>query len=91
MVPGLPNLDAVRVLCDAVSKPFNIKVDIPMKLFTFTCLEEAGVSRTSLATSLYRVGIWAMIDVAKEVRDEGTFGFVNLLIPTPELPAFMKS
>jgi hypothetical protein len=32
-----------------------------------------------------------MIDAAKEVRDEGSFGFVYLSIPTPELSAFIKS
>jgi len=32
-----------------------------------------------------------MIDAAKEVRDEGTFGFVNSSIPTSELSVFLKS
>jgi hypothetical protein len=31
-----------------------------------------------------------MIDAAKEVRDEGTFGFVDTSSPTPELLAYMK-
>lgn len=90
MAPGLPDLDAVRAVCDAVSKPFNFMVGIPGKSFTFAGLEEAGVRRISLATSLYRAAISAMIDAAKEVRDEGTFGFVDTSIPTPELAAFMK-
>ena len=83
MAPGLPDLDAVRAVCDAVSTPFNFMVGIPGKSFTFAGLQEAGVRRISLATSLYRAAISAMIDAAKEVRDEGTFGFVDTSSPTP--------
>jgi len=36
------------------------------------------------------VAISAMIDTAKEVRDEGTFGFFDTLSPTPELLAYMN-
>jgi hypothetical protein len=39
MALDLPDLDEVRALCDAVSKPYNFMVDIPWKSFTFvgTC------------------------------------------------------
>jgi len=90
MAPGLPDLDAVGAVCDTDSTPFNLMVGIPGKLFTFAGLQEAGVRRISLATSLYRAAISAMIDAAKEVRDEGAFGFVDTSIPTPELSAYMK-
>lgn len=91
MAPGLPDLEAVRAVCDAVSAPFNFMVGIPGKSFTFAGLQEAGIRRINLATSLYRAAISAMIDAAKEVRDEGTCGFVDTSIPTPELSAYMKS
>ncbi len=38
MAPGLPNLEAVRAVCDAVSAPFNFMVGIPEKSFTFAGL-----------------------------------------------------
>jgi 2-methylisocitrate lyase-like PEP mutase family enzyme len=91
IAPGLPDLDAVRTLCEAVSKPFNFMVDLSGKSFAFVDLWEAGVRPASLATAVYRVAISAMIDAAKEVRDEGTFGFVNSSIPTSELSVFLKS
>jgi len=90
MATGLPDLDAVRAVSDAVSTLFNFMVELPGKSFTFAGLQEAGVRRISLATSLYRAAISAMIDAAKEVRDEGMFGFVDTSIPTPELSAYMK-
>jgi 2-methylisocitrate lyase-like PEP mutase family enzyme len=52
MARGLPNLAAVWAVCDAASKPFNFKADIAEKSFTFIGLEEVGVHRVSLATSL---------------------------------------
>lgn len=90
MAPGLPDLDSVRAVCDAVSKPFNFMVGIPGKSFNFADLEDAGVRRISLATSLYRAAISAMIDAAKEVQDKGSFGFVDSSIPTPELAAYFS-
>ncbi len=91
MAPGLPDLEAERAVCDTVSAPFNFMVGIPGKSFTFAGLQEAGIRRISLAKSLYRAAISAMIDAAKELRDEGRCGFVDTSIPTPELSAYMKS
>jgi 2-methylisocitrate lyase-like PEP mutase family enzyme len=38
IAPGLPDLDAVRTLCEAVSKPFNFMVDLSGKSFAFVDL-----------------------------------------------------
>ncbi len=46
--------------------------------------------RISLATALYRSAMSGFIDAAKEARDDGTFGFVETAVPTPELAAFMR-
>ena len=54
MAPGLPDLAAVRAVCAAVSKPVNFMAGIKGKSFTVAELDAAGVSRISLATSLYR-------------------------------------
>ncbi len=90
MAPGLPDLEAVRAVCDALKEPFNFMVGIPGKFFTFAELQDAGVRRISLATALYRSAMSGFIDAAKEARDDGTFGFVETAVPTPELAAFMR-
>src|SRR5262245_23249846 len=59
--PGLPDLAAVRTLCDAVSKPVNFMVGIKGKSFSVSELAAAGVKRISLATSLYRVAMTAFV------------------------------
>lgn len=90
MAPGLPDLAAVRAVCGALGKPFNFMVGIKGKSFTVAELEAAGVRRISLATSLYRAAMTGMLEAAREVRDKGTFGYLDRAIATPEWNAFMQ-
>ena len=77
--PGLPSIDAVRMVCAAVKKPVNFMAGIKTKSFSVAELEAVGVRRISLATSLYRAAMAGMVAAATEVRDEGTFGYLNRL------------
>ncbi len=75
--PGLPNLESVRAVCEAVSKPVNFMVGIKGKSFTVSDLEAAGVKRISLATSLYRAAMTGLADAAREVMEKGTFSYLD--------------
>ena len=88
--PGLPDLDAVRTTCTAVSKPVNFMVGIKGKSFSVGELADAGVKRISLATSLYRAAMTALIDAAREVKDRGEFGFLDRSMSTAELNTLMQ-
>src|SRR5438132_820223 len=88
--PGLPDLQAVRTVCAAVSKPFNFMVGIKGKSFTVAELTAAGVKRISLATSLYREAMSGLVNAAREVKDKGTFGYLDRSLTTPELNNFMQ-
>jgi 2-methylisocitrate lyase-like PEP mutase family enzyme len=89
MAPGLPDLAAVRTVCGALSKPFNFMAGIKGKSFTVAALEAAGVRRISLATSLYRAAMTGLLDAAREVREAGTFGYVERSVTTAELNGLM--
>jgi 2-methylisocitrate lyase-like PEP mutase family enzyme len=89
--PGLPDLAAVRAVCAALSKPVNFMVGIKGKSFTVAELEAAGVKRISLATSLYRTAMTGLLEAAREVKDKGTFGYLERAMTTPELNNFMQS
>ena len=91
MAPGLPDLDAVRAVCAAVSKPFNFMAGIKGKSFTVAELAAAGVRRISLAGSLYRMAMTGLVEAAREVKDKGTFGYLDRAVTTPDLNAFMQS
>ena len=89
MAPGLPDLASVRTVCAALSKSFNFMAGIRGKSFTVADLEAAGVKRISLATSLYRAAMTGLIDAAREAKDQGTFGYLDRTLATPDLNAFM--
>jgi 2-methylisocitrate lyase-like PEP mutase family enzyme len=88
--PGLPDLAAVRAVCAAISRPFNFMVGIKGKSFSVGELAAAGVRRISLATSLYRAAMTALVDAANEVRDKGQFSFLDRCVTTPELNKLMR-
>jgi 2-methylisocitrate lyase-like PEP mutase family enzyme len=90
MAPGLPDLAAVRAVCGALSKPFNFMVGIKGKSFTVAELTAAGVKRISLATSLYRMAMTGLLGAAREVKESGTFGYLDQSLSTPDLNAFME-
>lgn len=83
--PGLPDLAAVREVCAAVSKPVNFMVGIKGRSFTVAELAAAGVRRISLSTSLYRAAMTGLLGAAREVREGGTFGYLERTATTPEL------
>lgn len=90
MAPGLPDLDAVRAVCAALSRPFNFMAGIKGKSFPVAALAAVGVNRVSLATSLYRAALTGLVEAAREVREQGSFGFVEASLATPELNRFMR-
>jgi len=90
MAPGLPDLAAVRAVCAAVKKPVNFMAGIKGKSFTVAELQAAGVRRISLATSLYRLAMTAVVDAAREVKEKGTFGYLDRSLGTPDVNAFMQ-
>jgi 2-methylisocitrate lyase-like PEP mutase family enzyme len=89
--PGLPDLDAVRAVCEAVTKPVNFMVAIRGRSFSVAELQAAGVRRISLATSLYRAAMTGLVAAAREVAGQGTFGYLDAgLLTSAELGAFMR-
>ncbi len=90
MAPGLPDLAAVRTVCSALSKPFNFMAGIKGKSFSVPELAEAGVKRISLATSLYRAAMTGLLNAAREVKEKGTLGYIDISMPTPEFNGFMR-
>ena len=89
MAPGLPDLAAVKKVTGSLGKPFNFMVGIPKRSFSKAELEAAGVKRISLATSLYKAAMSGLMNAAKEAKD-GNFAYVDRVVSTAELSAFMK-
>ncbi|HET6889604.1 MAG TPA: isocitrate lyase/phosphoenolpyruvate mutase family protein [Pyrinomonadaceae bacterium] len=88
--PGLPDLDAVRTVCAAVSKPVNFMAGIKRQSFTVAELETAGVKRISLATSLYRAAMTGLVQAGRETVENGTFSYLDRAMETRELHELMR-
>jgi 2-methylisocitrate lyase-like PEP mutase family enzyme len=88
--PGLPDLASVKKVCASLSKPFNFMVGIRGKSFTVADLEAAGVRRISLATSLYRAAMTGLVEAGREIREKGSFGYLDRSVSTPDLYKFME-
>ena len=89
--PGLPDLAAVRAVCSSVSKPVNFMAGIKDKSFSVAELEAAGVKRISLAGSLYRAAMGGVIKAAREIKEKGTFGYLDHAVSSSELGNFMQN
>ena len=88
--PGLPDLDAVRKVCAAVKKPVNFMVGIKGKSFSVVELEAAGVRRISLATSLFRAAMTGLLEAAREVKERGTFGYLERSLATADFNRYLQ-
>ena len=88
--PGLPDLAAVRSVCQAVRKPVNFMVGIRGRSFSVAELAAAGVRRISLSTSLYRAAMTGLYAAAREVRESGTFGYLETIMSGADLAGFLE-
>jgi 2-methylisocitrate lyase-like PEP mutase family enzyme len=90
MAPGLPDLAAVAKVCNSLKKPFNFMGGIKGRSWTVAELSAVGVRRISLATSLYRAAMTGLLDAAREMKEHGTFGYLDKTLVTSDLNGFMR-
>ena len=75
--PGLLTLDDVRAVVTSVDRPVNVLAGIAGAGFTMADLSAAGVRRVSTGSALARAAIGEFLRAASEMRDNGTFGYVD--------------
>lgn len=75
--PGVPDVESLRLICEAVSKPVSMIGSMAGGTVTVAQLKAAGVKRLSTAGSLYAVGAEGLRAAALEIRDRGIFGYAS--------------
>jgi 2-methylisocitrate lyase-like PEP mutase family enzyme len=88
--PGLRDLETIRVLCAAVTRPVNVLMALPGMPLSVDQLAAAGVRRISLGSALSRAALGAVLQAAREIREHGTFGFIDAAASSAELSGFMQ-
>ena len=70
--PGLRDLEAIRGVCGAVSRPVNVVMGLARGSFSVDELAAAGVRRISVGGALSRAALGEFIRAAREIRERGT-------------------
>jgi 2-methylisocitrate lyase-like PEP mutase family enzyme len=71
--PGLTRLDDIRSVVSSVDRPVNV-LALPAAP-SVAELAEAGVARISIGGGFAFVAMGAVVEAARELREEGTYGF----------------
>ena len=79
--PGLPDLESIRTVCNAVHVPVNALPGPQLPGITKSDLAAAGVTRISTGSLLARSALGALISASKEIMDDGTFS-MSLTAPS---------
>jgi 2-methylisocitrate lyase-like PEP mutase family enzyme len=79
--PGLADIDAIRTVCQEVSKPVNVVMGLQGPHYSVQELSEAGVRRISVGGSFARAALAALQRAAEEVLTKGTFTYASGAMP----------
>ena len=74
--PGLTSKEEIATLVSSVDRPVNVLMGIAGIAMTMTDLEAIGVKRVSVGGALARAAYGGFLRGAREMRTNGTFGFV---------------
>nr|WP_319949440.1 isocitrate lyase/phosphoenolpyruvate mutase family protein [uncultured Shimia sp.] len=88
--PGLPDLTAIREVCQSVDKPVNVVMGLGSATYSLEDLSHAGVARVSVGGSLARTAFGAILRAACEIRENGTFHYSADAIPDSTISQLMK-
>ncbi len=75
--PGLTTKDEITTLISSVDRPVNVLMGIKGVKLTLADLTAMGVKRISVGGTLARVALGAFLRAAHEMKEQGTFGFIE--------------
>jgi len=75
--PGMADMNEIATLVSSVDRPVNVNVGVQGARFDLAALSKIGVKRISIGGALSRAALAAFIRAVTEMRDHGTFSFVD--------------
>ena len=79
--PWLGDVEQIRAVCEAVSKPVNV---LARPRLTMREITEAGGHRISVGSNLAWIALGAMVTAAEQMRDQGDFSAMNVRLPVKD-------
>jgi len=83
--PGLHSVEDIRSVLSSIDRPLNVLLGPQAGLLTLPELAALGVKRVSLGSVLASVASTALLHAAREMLEQGSFGFARNLTPGREL------
>jgi 2-methylisocitrate lyase-like PEP mutase family enzyme len=89
--PGLTQPEDIRTVCSSVTKPVNVLMGMKgAPRLTVQDLGALGVRRISIGSGFSRAALTAFLHAAREVIDDGTFGFADETLYISDLTAMFE-
>lgn len=79
--PGLPDIEAIKIVCSSVDKPVNVVMGLKGPTYSVAELTDAGVRRVSVGGSFARAAFGELMRAAQEVMTSGTFTYAEKALP----------
>ncbi|MDF0730485.1 isocitrate lyase/phosphoenolpyruvate mutase family protein [Pseudomonas entomophila] len=84
--PGLRSIDEIRAVVQALApKPVNVLMGMAGVPLSVNQLQDLGVRRISVGSSLARAALGAFQRAAREIHEQGTFSYGEQAVPFAEL------
>jgi 2-methylisocitrate lyase-like PEP mutase family enzyme len=87
--PGLTTPDQIQAVVTSVDRPVNVVAGLSGESLSVGQLQELGVRRISLGSTLARVAYGALLRAAEEMHEAGTFGFATEATPFARMNSLM--
>jgi 2-methylisocitrate lyase-like PEP mutase family enzyme len=89
--PGLVSREDIATVVRSVDRPVNVLMGLKGVSLSLDILADMGVRRVSVGSALSRVAIGAFLRAAREMKERGTFGFVEDAANSGEISDLLKS
>lgn len=83
--PGMTNMEEIAVLIESVDRPVNVLAGMQGVHFDMAELAKIGAKRVSVGGALTRVALGAFLRAAREMKEHGTFTFVDEPVSSREI------
>ena len=90
-VPGVADISTMKVLVREIDGPVNVVAGLASNEGSAFEMIEAGITRVSLGGSIARSALGFIRECARELAEQGTFGFASGQMPQPEINALFAA
>jgi 2-methylisocitrate lyase-like PEP mutase family enzyme len=89
--PGLTSKEDIRAVVSSVDRPVNVLAGLKGLPLNLAGLSALGVKRVSVGSALSRAALGAFLRAAGEMREQGSFSFVEEAVSYQEISAMFRT